>query len=94
MWILRSLQYILIMTPPLPSLYLTRACILLLLEGTHLTNIDTEIQRWPLVTMGLTFYIILDIFLTFCKVHLYDETKDIIELRPLVRIVNLKNKPS
>lgn len=44
--------------------------------------------------MGLTFYIILDIFLIFYKVHLYDETKDIIKLRPLVRIVNLKNKPS
>lgn len=44
--------------------------------------------------MGLTFYIILDIFLTFYKVHLYDETKDIKELRHLVRIVNLKNTPS
>lgn len=44
--------------------------------------------------MGRTFYIILNVFLTFYKVHLYDETKGIIELRPLVTTMNLKNKPS
>lgn len=63
-----------------------RTCDLNLLEGTYLTNI--EIELWPLMTMGLPFYVRPTIFLTFYKGHVYDEAK----LKPLFRIMNLENK--